>query len=1082
MRKGIITFLTAAAFVSSASAGEAPLWLRNTAISPDGQTVAFTFMGDVYTVPLTGGNAKQITTSPAYDTAPVWSPDGKRIAFSSQRKGSSDIYVVDAIGGTPKRITTHSDKETPLAFKNDSILYISANIMPSVNATNGYVFSQVYSVNTNQTSSRPKLELSFTSNALSVDSQGRVLYEDKKGYEDRFRKHERSSGTSDIWLVTGLDTSAPSFKKLTAFNGHSLNPQWGNRDTFYYVSEEDGTLNVYEANLNSGSKRQLTSFKNHPVRSLSVARGGNMVFSQNGEMYTMSASNPTPRKINVEIIRDNTDDRYSVERRYGATDAVLSPSGKEVAFVARGDVYVTSVEYNTTKQITNTAAQERNLTFTPDGRSIIFDSERDGNWQIFKTSLVNPSEKSFVYATEFEETPLVSTDKTSFQPVISPDGNKLAYLEDRSTLKVLDLKSGVSKTVMDGKYAYSYTDGDLSMEWSPDSEWLLFNGYLGIGGWNNSDIAAVKADGSEIVNLTESGYSNGNGHWSKDGKAVLYETDKQGYRSHGSWGAQYDVFIMFLDGDAYDKFVRTKEEVDLAKEESKNDETSDEKESKDKKKKDKDKDKKEAVEKKPLVLDFANRKERVRRLTPRSSSMGDYFITPEMDKLYYVARFDQGADLRMIDLKKGEDVIVSKDWGYGALVPDSAAEKLFSLSNGIKIFNLGSKDVKNVDFKARTSFSPSEEREYIFEHMKQLVKNKFYDKNLHGVDWEKYTAEYSRFLPYINNDTDFAEMLSEILGELNASHTGARSYASNLTYLDDTAVLGAFFDESYDGDGLRIAEVIARGPLAIKGQNIKEGDIITAIEGQSIVADSDYFPLLAGKAGERVRLTVKHPDGKTENVVVKPISAGSQSNLLYKRWVDRNKAVVDSVSGGRIGYVHIKGMDSESFRTIYDEVLGKYRNCDAIVVDTRYNGGGWLHNDVALLFNGKKYVDYAPRGRYIGSDPFSQWTKPSAMLINECNYSDAHGTPYTYKTLGIGKLVGAPVPGTMTAVWWENQVNPNLIFGIPQVTSLDVNGNVLENQQLNPDVLIYNAPEEFLNGIDRQLIEATKMLMNNSEK
>ncbi len=199
--------------------------------------------------------------------------------------------------------------------------------------------------------------------------------------------------------------------------------------------------------------------------------------------------------------------------------------------------------------------------------------------------------------------------------------------------------------------------------------------------------------------------------------------------------------------------------------------------------------------------------------------------------------------------------------------------------------------------------------------------------------------------------------------------------------------------------------------------------------------------------------------------------------LLYQRWVDRNKAVVDSVSGGKIGYVHISGMDSPSFRTIYDEVLGKYRNCDAIVVDTRYNGGGWLHNDVALLFSGKKSVDYSPRGQYIGSDPFSQWTKPSAMLINESNYSDAHGTPYVYKTLGLGKLVGAPVPGTMTAVWWENQVNPAIVFGIPQVTSLGSDGKPLENRQLDPDVTVINQPSDFLNGTDAQLIEATKLLM-----
>lgn len=1079
MKKLLFTLLASAAFASDGFADEAPLWLRNSAISPDGSTVAFTFKGDIFTVPVAGGQARQITSNPAYDTHPVWSPDGKRIAFTSNRKGSPDIYVVDAKGGTPHRVTTHSGTEMPLAFKDNNTLLMSANIMPSKDAINGYVFNQVYSVDVDRPGARPRLELSFTSNALSVDPQGRILYEDKKGYEDRLRKHERSSGTSDVWLLTGLGTDKPVFKKLTSFEGHSINPQWGSGDNYYYVTEEDGILNVYQNNLSGTAKKQLTKFTDHPVRSLSVASDGTMAFSQNGELYTMKAGEQ-PRKINVEIITDgNEDDTNKVTRYYGATDGALSPNGKEVAFVVRGDVFVTSVEYNTTRQITNTPGQERNVIFSPDGKSIIYDSERDGKWQIFKTSLTKPGEKTFTYATAFEETPLVSTDKTSFLPVISPDGKKLAFLEDRTTLKVLDMASGNVNTAMDGKYAYSYTDGDVSMEWSPDSQWLLFNGYIGNGGWNNSDIAAVKADGSQIVNLTESGYSNSNGHWTKDGKAVLFHSDKQGYRSHGSWGAQDDVFIMFLDAQAYEDFIRTKEEVELAKDSKKD--SSDDKDKKDDKKDKKGKkdDKKAAKpEAKPLVLDFENRKDRTHRLTRRSASMGDYFLNPDKDKLYYVAVFDKGADLRMIDLKKGEDVVVKSGWGFGALQPDSTGKKLFSLASGrLKTIDLGSKDVKNIDFEATGEFSAAVERDYMFEHMKNLVLNKFYDKNLHGVDWEKYTTDYARFLPYIDNDVDFAELLSEVLGELNASHTGGRASMGGANVNDASAYLGAFFDESYDGEGLKITEVIRRGPLASKSPSIMPGDVILSIDDEAIAPGADYFPLLAGKSGKRTRISVRHADGKTDEYTVKPVSQGAHRSLLYKRWVDRNKATVDSVSGGRVGYVHIQGMDSESFRTIYDEVLGKYRNCDAIVVDTRYNGGGWLHNDVAVLFNGKKYVDYAPRGRYIGSDPFSQWTKPSAMLVNECNYSDAHGTPYTYKTLGLGKVVGAPVPGTMTAVWWETQVNPAIVFGVPQVTSLDVNGNVLENQQLNPDVIIYNAPEDFLNGVDAQLIEATKLLM-----
>lgn len=1054
-----------------------PLWLRNTAISPDGKNIAFTYMGDIFTVPTTGGEAKQITSNSAYDSYPVWSPDSKKIAFSSNRNGSMDIYIVDAVGGTPTRLTTHSANEKPLAFKDDNTIIFSGNIMPSAIAQNGYRFSQLYTVDIY--GNRPALLYSMKSEALSIDKKGRILYQDKKGLENDFRKHERSSGTSDIWLIAD-NNGKPSFTKLTDFNGHDLNPVWNGDNSFLYVSEEDGTLNIYERSIDGNTKRQLTHFDTHPVRSLSVADNGVMAFSEDGQIYTLTPGGE-PTKVNVSIIKDNNvKDPVAKEVSYGAENIALSPSGKEIALVIDGNIFVTSVEYGTTRQITSTPEQERYVEFTPDGRSLIYDSERNGKWQIFKASIKDEKEKNFTYATEITEELLVDPEHTAFFPRVSPDGKKVAFIDNRTAIKVIDLESKKINTALDGKYTYSYTDGDVMMTWSPDSKWLLIDGYIGIGGWNNSDVAAVKADGSELIDLTESGYSDSNCKWSKDGKAVIFMSDKNGYRSHGSWGAEYDAYIMFLDAEAYDEFRMTKEELALLKESKEKPET--EKGDKEKKGKDK-KDKKKEVkeEKKDFIPDFKYRKERMNRLTRNSSNMGDYYLTPEKDKLYYIARFEKGGDLWMIDLKEGETTLVKKDWGYGALMPDSTGKKLFSLSRtGIKSIDLGSKEVKNVSFEARYNYSPSAEREYMYEHMKSLINNKFHDVNLHGTDWEKYTAEYAKFLPHINNNTDFAELLSEVLGELNASHTGGGSYGI-VPELANTAYLGAFYDESYDGDGLKIAEVIERGPIAVKTTTVKPGDIITHIDGEKILAGKDYFPLLAGKTNKRVRLTISHADGKTESVIVKPVSLGTNRTLLYKRWVDHNKAVVDSISNGKIGYVHINGMDSPSFRTIYDEILGKYRNCDAIVVDTRYNGGGWLHNDVALILSGKKYVDYAPRGQYIGSDPYSQWTKPSAMLVNESNYSDAHGTPYTYKTLGLGTLVGAPVPGTMTAVWWETQVNPYIYFGVPQVTSLDTNGNMLENQQLNPDVIIYNQPGDILNGVDQQLIGAVKLLMEQTK-
>ena len=1073
MNYPLITLVAAALAATTATAAradEAPLWLRNVALSPDGSTIAFTYKGDIFTVPSAGGRARQLTTDRGYDTAPAWSPDGTQIAFTSDRAGSADVFVMPAAGGTPRRLTTNNGSETVLGWLNDSTVIFSAGIIPAREAAQGAFASQVYTVGTR--GGRPAMLSTIPMQALSVAPDGRILYQDRKGYENAYRKHEMSSSTGDIWLRDGGE-----YTQLTTFGGNDQNPVWTGADSFMYLSEEDGTLNVYSRRLSDTAPKQLTRFEKHPVRSLSATPDGSLLaFSWNGEIYT-ARPGAEPVKVAVSIVTDDYDlDHVRQTRTSGATAMAVSPDGKEVAFVIRGDVYVTSVEYATTKRITDTPGQERNISFSADGRTLVYDSERDGKWQLFTTTIKNPDEKSFTYATDLVEEPLYSCATAAQQPVYSPDGSKIAFLENRTEIRVIDPVTKAVNTALDGKYNYSYSDGDVAFEWSPDSKRLLA-GYIGEGGWNNSDIAMFNADGTGLVDLTESGYSDGNPRWALDGQAITWETGRYGMKSHGSWGNQSDIMVMALTPEAYDRLHMTEEEAELAK--AKDSETSDDADKdKDKgKNKDKNKDRnKEADKPATPPFDLAGRDMRVDRITPVSAILGDYFLAPDGSKLYYVAVDPAGdANLMVYDLREEESKVLSKGV-RGSIVPDRKGENIFVISSkGMSKIGLAGGTVEPIAFEAPYDRHPSLERRYIFDHMLSQVRDKFYDKDLHGVDWEGYGEAYRRFLPYINNNYDFAILLSEILGELNASHTGGRYYPGSA---HSTATLAAFYDPAYTGEGLKVAEVIAGGPLSTAKAGVKTGDIILAIDGCAIAPGADYYPMLTDKVGERVRLTVRSAaDGSERSIEVRPISAGAERDLLYRRWVRRNQAMVDSLSGGRIAYVHVEGMDSPSFRTVYSELLGKYRNREAVIVDTRWNGGGWLHNDLAQLLGGKEYVRFVPRGQYIGSEPFSQWTKPSVMLVNESNYSDAHGSPFVYQTLGIGDVVGAPVPGTMTAVWWENQIDPSIVFGIPQVTSIDMQGNILENHQLPPDVVIYNAPAEVAAGIDNQIVKSVEHLL-----
>lgn len=1068
MNKLILATLLGA-YGLAAQAQDNPLWMRHPAISPDGKTIAFSYQGDIFTVPSNGGTAKQITSNAAFDSYPVWSPDGNHIAFASNREGSIDVWVMDANGGIPKRVTTNSGSEYPLRWKDNYTIMFKASIMPTAKSI---IFAgsypQVYTVGMD--GGRPKLFSDITMDALDINASGDVLYIDRKGYEDEWRKHHRSPITRDVWLKSG-----DSFRKLTTFDGEDRDPVWASDGkSFYYLSEQSGTLNVYHRTLD-GKETQITNHEKNPVRFLSAATDGTLCYGYDGEIYTVRKGGQ-PQKTAIRIAAD-TEGKELIRqiRNSGAYNIKLSPNGKEIGFVMHGDVYVTSIEYRTTKQITNTPEQERYIDFSPDGRTIIYDSERNGVWQIYATTMKNKDEKQFAYATELVEERLTQSDQTSFQPKFSPDGKQIAFWENRGTLRVMDAKGKNVKTAMDGKFVYSYSDGDIDFTWSPDSKWLL-SSYIGVGGWNNSDIALVNASGNgEIHNLTESGYNESNAKWVLDGKAMLFCSDRAGYRSHGSWGAEYDAYLMFFDLEAYERYRMNKEERALAKEnmtekEKKKEEKKEEKEKKEM-------EKPEAKEMEPLKFDLENCRDRIVRLTVTPSFLGDILLDKDGENIYYNVAFEKGMDLWHRDLMTGNTELLIKNVGNGEMMFDKSYKEIYlAADGGIKKVTPQSKAVKNIEFEAQFNYQPYKERAYMFDHVWRQVKDKFYDKNIHGVDWEGYRKTYERFLPYINNNHDFQEMLSEMLGELNASHTGAR-YSGSWASLQ-TASLGLFFDEDYTGDGLKIAEVIKGSEIACKQTDVKSGCIIEKIDGTEIKAGMDYFPLLDGKIGKPVRLTIRPKSGRSFDVTTKGMSMNAVDDLLYKRWVDRNRQLVDSLSGGRLAYVHVRAMNSESFRTVYRELLSdKNRNREAVIVDDRHNGGGWLHDDLCTLLNGKEYQNFMPRGNYIGRDPFNKWTKPSCVLICEDDYSNGHGFPMVYKTLGIGKLIGTPVAGTMTAVWWETMIDNTMVFGIPQVGCMTLDGKYAENTQLNPDITVYNTPEDFLNGNDRQLKAAIEEMM-----
>lgn len=1077
--KKLLTCL-ALSFVAASSYAATPLWLRDVQISPDGTEIAFCYKGDIYKVPANGGTATQLTTQASYECSPIWSPDSKQIAFASDRNGNFDLFVMSADGGAARRLTTHSASEIPSTFTTDgNYILFSASIQDTANSAlfPTSAMTELYKVPV--TGGRTEQVLGTPAEMVCFDKSGKTfLYQDRKGFEDEWRKHHTSSITRDVWLY---DSENGKHTNLTAHAGEDRNPVFApDGQTVYFLSERDGsTFNVYSFPISSPqSLKTVTHFKTHPVRFLSMGSNGTLCYTYDGEIYTQKQGDK-PQKVKIDIIRDDQNTIADLNFSNGATSATVSPDGKQVAFIVRGEVFVTSADYNTTKQITHTPAREAGLTFSPDNRTLAYASERNGNWELYMAKIARKEEANFPNATAIEEEVLLPSDKTErTYPQFSPDGKELAFIEDRNRLMVLNLETKKVRQVTDGSTWFS-TGGGFDYSWSPDGKWFTLE-FIGNRHDPYSDIGMVSAQGGKIINLTNSGYTSGSPRWVLDGNAILFITERYGMRAHASWGSLNDVMLVFMNQDAYDKFRLSKEDYELQKELEKEQKDTTETKKNDKKKGDnKEKSEEKKEEKvKDIVVELNNIEDRIVRLTPNSSDLGSAIITKDGETLYYLSAFEGGYDLWKMNLRKKDTKLLHKmDAGWANMEMDKDGKNLFLLgSNTMQKMGTDSESLKPISYQAHVKMDLAAERDYMFNHVYKQEQKRFYNLNMHGIDWDAMTKAYRKFLPHIDNNYDFAELLSEYLGELNVSHTGGR-FRPQLKG-DATATLGLLYDWNHNGKGLLISEVVEKGPFDHARSKVKAGNIIEKIDGQEITPESDYSVLLNGKARKKTLVTLYNPQTKErwEEVVV-PVSNGVMSDLLYARWVKQRAADVDKWSNGRLGYVHIESMGDDSFRSVYSDILGKYNNREGIVIDTRFNGGGRLHEDIEILFSGKKYFTQVVRGREACDMPSRRWNKPSIMVQCEANYSNAHGTPWVYSHQKIGKLVGMPVPGTMTSVSWETLQDPTLVFGIPVIGYRLPDGSYLENSQLEPDIKVANSPETVVKGEDTQLKAAVDELL-----
>jgi len=1047
---------------SAANAQSAMPYMTEPSLSPDRKEIAFVSGGDIWSVPSEGGAARLLVSHPANESRPMFSPDGRYLAFGSNRTGGGDIYLLEIETGSLRRLTFDDANDQIDAWSRDGKwLYFFSNSrdiggmndiyrIPVGGGTPMQVSADRY---TNEYGATPLAD-------------GSIIFAARGNSINQWWRRGRSHlDESELWQKNG-DT----YQQLTQRGAKQLWPMaTADGSKVYFVSDRTGQQNIWSM-PRGGQAKQITNFTDGRVLWASLSSDGQeIVFERNFHIWKMKADGGKPQELAITLRGAASSplvERVSLSAQI--RELALSPDGKKVAVVARGEVFAASAkDGGDAFRVTNTAAAESFVTWSTDSKKLVYASERDGSMSLFQ----------FDFATE-TETQLTKGANMDSAPVFAPDGKSFAFIRNARAIFIYDIESKqereLCKTFVDPAPL-----GGETIKWSPDGKWIAFlTNSPETRSYTNVSAVAVSGGAPRPISFLANSNA-GSMSWSPDGSYILFGTSQ---RTEDGVLARIDLKLRtpkFREDQFRDLFKQENPKEKPTGPTSTPSPQPAAAPSAAAEKKD---------ESKTTEIVFDGIRKRLSFVNTGIDNSGAV-ISPDGKTLLVLGSAEGQFNFYTMPLDELANESSAKQLTSTSGFKSNAqfspdGKEVYYLENGrINIVGLDRREVRPLAVNIDLNVNFAQEKMEVFKQGWRYMRDNFYDDKFHGVDWNAVRATYEPLVGSARTIDEVRRLMNMMVGELNASHLGVGGNPAFTA--SPVGKLGLRFDRAeFEANGrLKVTEIIPLSPAGVV-KSINVGDHLLSVDGVKIAAGVNIDEVLEGKAGKRIALSVAaSADGSDKReVILKPITTGAEKNLLYRGWVEANRDYVSKISGGKIGYVHIPDMSENSLNQMYIDLDTENQSKDGVVIDIRNNNGGFVNPYIIDVLSRKGYLTMKERGLWSvpGRSNLGQRSleRPTVLVINQHSLSDAEDMTEGYKSLKLGKVVGEPTSGWIIFTWNAGLFD-GTTFRLPRQLISGSDGKNMELNPRTPDVAVTRPIGETMTGKDSQLDRAVKELIGN---